>query len=644
MNQSNYRPDIDGLRAIAVIGVIFFHGNLGVSGGFCGVDVFFVISGYLITKIILNDLANKKFSMLAFWERRIRRIFPALVVVMLACLVAGWFLLLPYGYLVLAQSTIALLCFASNIQFWRTISYWSPAAEENPLLHTWSLSLEEQFYILVPVLVAGLYRLKRPHFVPGAFGIIVLASFAASIFGVRAEPAGAFFLLPSRAWELGMGALLCFLPPIRAQLWREVNSFLGLFGILFSFFFLTSETPFPGLAALPAVLGAALVIWSGTIDKQNKLPFVCRFLSMQPLVGVGLISYSLYLWHWPFFAFHRYLFGQPAPLGLSLLYMGLACFLSYLSWMYVEQPFRRKQFAPTKKALFLFFGATSIVILLFSGIVYLKGGLPFRIPPTALDFDRVKGNEEFVPKAKSEFAGGGEVLSFGVLGQRPEILVWGDSHAGVMLHAIDAACRKLEISGVAVIRGGTPPTFGWSGASQGSQEDKDSLNTGLEVENLLKNNNIQTVFLIFRWSYYVRRDPPLHISRKPIEGFDEAFLKTVDSMVRRGVQVVIFEEVPIFKNHIARGMALHHWIGTPKPTLTLGEHTEFQQPYQSVLECIRQNHPNVTILDPSHAIFEGDQVLYMAPDGVLLYRDEHHWTKIAAMKISNRIFEILQQP
>ena len=141
---NNYRADIDGLRAIAVLGVVFVHANLGLPGGFIGVDVFFVISGYLITKIILGDLEKGKFSMLDFWERRIRRIFPALAVVVLVCLVAGWFVLLPFGYLVLAQSTIALSCFASNIQFWRTISYWSPAAEENPLLHTWSLSVEEQ--------------------------------------------------------------------------------------------------------------------------------------------------------------------------------------------------------------------------------------------------------------------------------------------------------------------------------------------------------------------------------------------------------------------------------------------------------------------------------------------------------------------
>lgn len=643
-SKSHYRADIDGLRAIAVVGVVIFHANLGLPGGFVGVDVFFVISGYLITNIILGDLEKGKFSMLDFWERRIRRIFPALAVVVLFCLIAGWFLLLPFGYLVLAQATIALSCFASNIQFWRTISYWSPAAEENPLLHTWSLSVEEQFYLVVPLLIAGLYKFKRGLFVPFVIASCVIVSFVVSIYWVRAVPAGAFYLLPSRAWELGVGALVCFLPTLQSAFFRELLCISGLLGITASLFLLDSETPFPGVAALPPVIGAAFIIWSGAPNSLGHVPMISRWLSLKPFVAIGLISYSLYLWHWPFFAFHRYVFGQPAPHGLALLCIGLAFLLSFLSWRFVEQPFREKQIASTRKSLFTLFGVVTSAILIFSMGVYLKGGLPSRIPEPAMAYDRVEGNSDFVSHSKSELPGGGQILSIGDPDKNPEVLVWGDSHAGVMLHALDSACKQLGISGIAITRGGTPPTFSWSGQVAGSSEYKNSLEVGQEVKNLLESQNIKTVFLIFRWSYYVRRDPPLHISRKPIEGFEEAFIKTVEALVQKGIRVVVFEEVPIFQNHIARAMALNTWIGTPKPSMTIEEHSKFRQPYLGILVHIRKNFPNVKIFDPSPSLYKDDRISYLSSDGVLLYRDEHHWTKVATSKIINQIKELLSTP
>ncbi len=642
--RQKYRPDLDGLRALAVLGVVVFHANLGLPGGFVGVDVFFVISGYLITKIILGDLEKGKFSMLDFWERRIRRIFPALAVVVLFCLVAGWFLLLPFGYLVLAQATIALSCFASNIQFWRTISYWSPAAEENPLLHTWSLSVEEQFYLVVPLLVAGVYKYKRGIFVPFVIASGVVVSFVVSIYWVRVDPAGAFYLLPSRAWELGMGALVCFLPTLQSAFYRELLSICGLLGITASLFLLDSEMAFPGVAALPSVLGAALVIWAGAPNSLGHVPLISRGLSIKPFVAIGLISYSLYLWHWPFFAFHRYLYGQPPPHGLSLLFIGLEFLLSFLSWRFVEQPFRKKIIAPTRKVLFTIFAAVTLAILFFALGIYLKGGLPYRIPETAMAYDRVKGNSDFVSHSKKKLPGGGQILSFGESDKNSEVLVWGDSHAEVMLHTLDSVCKQLGTSGIAITRPGTPPTFSWSGQADGSAEHKNSLEVGREVKNLLESQDIKMVFLIFRWSFYVRRDPPLHISRKPIEGFEEAFIKTLETLTQNGIRVVVFEEVPIFQNHIARAMALNAWIGTPKPLLTIEAHSKFREPYVVILENVRKIFPTVMIFDPSPSLYKDHQISYLSSDGILLYRDEHHWTKTATFKIENKIEELLSIP
>ncbi len=642
-SKSHYRADIDGLRAIAVLGVVMFHANLGLPGGFVGVDVFFVISGYLITKIILNDLEKGKFSMLEFWERRIRRIFPALALVVLCCMIAGWFLLLPFGYLVLAQSSIALSFFASNIQFWRTINYWSPAAEEQPLLHTWSLSVEEQFYLIVPLMIAALYRFKRGFFAPIVIATCVLISFIVSLDWLRVDPKGAFFLLPSRAWELGAGSIVSFLPCLRISALREAVSICGLLGILSSLFLLDSEIAFPGLAALPSVVGTALVIWAGATNSLGHVPMISRGLAIKPLVAVGLISYSLYLWHWPFFAFYRYLFGQPAPAYLSVLFIVLTFFLSYFSWRFVEQPFRKKNIAATKKSLFLIFGVATSVTVLFSGLVYFNNGLPFRVPEAAMFYDRVDGNQDFVPLSKKILPRGGELINFGDANEKPRILVWGDSHAGVMLHALDSTCKKVGLSGIAVIRGGTPPTFGWTDQRMGSFEHHGALESGEAVKNLIENTDINTVFLIFRWSYYLQKTPSLHLSQAFTNGFEEAFLKTLTFLLQKRCRVVVLQEVPIFPSHVARSMALNVWIGSPRPSLTVQDHLNFRKPYEGVLKKIKDGYPEITIIDPGIAFYRDGKIRFLSEDGRLLYRDEHHLTKAANEQVEGFFHKILDE-
>jgi len=643
LKQNSYRADIDGLRAIAVLGVLIFHANLGILGGFVGVDVFFVISGYLISSLIIKELNNGTFSIVKFWERRIRRIFPALAFVVLFCMVAGWFLLLPFGYLVLAQSTIALSCFASNIQFWRTISYWSPGGEENPLLHTWSLSVEEQFYLIFPLLVACLYRFKRGFFVPAVIALGVLVSFTVSIFWLRADPSGAFYLLPSRAWELGLGVLVSFLPSLQKILLQEFISILGLVAILGSFFLLDSENSFPGVAALPSVMGAAMVVWSGNPNSSGHMPLVARALSIKPFVAIGLISYSLYLWHWPFFAFYSYLFGQPASKPLSIFFLGLAFLISYLSWKFIEQPFRKQQIAYTAKSLFCVFLLFYSFIIFFCLLIYINNGLSFRVPKSALDYDRVLGNEKFVPRTKKELPGDAQLIEFGVSDKKPEILVWGDSHAEVMLHSFDNVSKQVGISGIAIKRAGAPPTFGWSSKPDSSFEHRDLLKVGEYIEKLIDNGEIKTVFLIFRWSFYFRRNPALNLTQTPTRGFEEAFAKTVETFKRRGLRVVVFEEVPIFPMHIAKSMALNEWIGTPKPKLSILEHLEFRQQYELVICKIKEQNPSVIFFDPSPAIYQDGSVDYISADGFLYYRDTDHWTPKAVKKLEPAIRNILEK-
>jgi len=632
----SYRPDIDGLRAIAVLGVVLYHAGLGVPGGYVGVDIFFVISGFLITGLIFKDLENGTFSMLGFWERRVRRIYPALAVMVIMCLFAGYFLLLPFGYLVLAQSAIAQAVFSSNIQFWRTSGYFNPSAEENPLLHTWSLSVEEQFYLFVPLIIAGLFAWKREKLLMLSILLGVVLSFALSVYWLRVDPTGAFYLIPSRAWELGMGSLVALAQPLRTQIFRLLLGVAGLSGIFATFWLYDSRTLFPGLAALLPVMCSAGVIWSGMrFDQGSTQSHAHRVLAWGPLVSIGLLSYSLYLWHWPFFAFHRYLFGQNPSILLSIFYVILAFILSILSLKFVETPFRKRKLCTTRAQIIGFTIATTNLIVSLSALIYLKRGLPQRIPESALKYDRVQGNQRFNTKDKQDLPSGLRVQKLGVQGAPARTLLWGDSHAEVLLGALDSVCKELGVGAIAATKGGGPPVFGWSGERKTTSEHKRSVLACEEICSLLnKNKSIEQVILVFRWSYYIPRNPPLRISRSPIDGFSDALVLTVNELQKKGLKVSIMREVPIFQSHVARAMALHEWLGTPLPSLSKSEYEEFQKPYDNVISRTKLEDPGVLFIDPSpNFLNKYDYFEYVDSYGTLLYRDEHHLTLHGALRL-----------
>ena len=317
-----YRPDIDGLRAIAVLGVIFFHADFGCDGGFVGVDVFFVISGFLITSLIIKDLRAGNFSILGFWERRARRIFPALFVVTIATIIFGYFLLLPRDFELLGRSVLWLSLFTSNVFFWRnTNSYFSGSAEEMPLLHTWSLSLEEQFYLVVPFALLLLFKWRKSSGLMWIVSLGVLLSLLMSVLGTMRYESASFYLLTTRAWELGVGSMVALSKPLRSYPLKSAMAFVGILCVLVPFFIYDRSIPFPGLFAIPPVLGSALLILSGQNTKiSDPVPMVTRILSIKPLVFIGLLSYSLYLWHWPLLAFNEYLvIGKNSLLIKSIL-------------------------------------------------------------------------------------------------------------------------------------------------------------------------------------------------------------------------------------------------------------------------------------------------------------------------------------
>lgn len=334
------RREIDGLRAVAVLPVMLFHAGFSTfSGGFVGVDVFFVISGYLITTIIVEERLAGNFTLLGFYERRARRILPALYLVILCCLPFAWLWMTPDQTELFGWSVIAVSLFAANILFWRQTGYFAGPAEEMPLLHTWSLAVEEQFYLLFPVFVLLAWRIGLRNLAI-SIGILAAISLGIAEWGWRFKPIANFYLLPTRAWELligSMAAIYLIRRPLTFSHWNQPASLFGLGLVLYAVIVFDSRTPFPSLLALVPVIGTVLIILFATPET-----LVGRLLSLTPFVGIGLVSYSAYLWHQPLFAFARLRSIDEPDTPLMLVLIALALSLAWVSWRFVENPFRDK--------------------------------------------------------------------------------------------------------------------------------------------------------------------------------------------------------------------------------------------------------------------------------------------------------------
>ena len=333
-----YRAEIDGLRALAVVPVILFHAGFELfSGGFVGVDVFFVISGYLITTILIEDIENKRFSIIDFYERRARRILPALSFVMIFCVPFAWILLSDASLNKFGNGLIGVSLFLSNVVFWRQQGYFDESAELNPILHTWSLAVEEQYYVLFPIFLVLAWRFGKNR----VFWMIVVMSAISlllSEWGWRNQPTANFYLAPTRAWELFAGSLAAFIVQKQGVKKNNFLALLGLAAIIFSIFVYDENTPFPSVYALMPVLGVVLLVLYA-----EKETLVAKFLSLKVFVGIGLISYSAYLWHQPVFAFFRIYTNQISLHWLLALVLIIITFLlSYVSWRLVEKPFRNR--------------------------------------------------------------------------------------------------------------------------------------------------------------------------------------------------------------------------------------------------------------------------------------------------------------
>lgn len=453
-----YRYEIDGLRAIAVIPVIFFHAGVEYfSGGFVGVDIFFVISGYLITTIILSEKERGDFSLLNFYQRRARRILPALFFVMLVSLPIAWLVLLPYDMKNFSQSLVAVSVFASNVLFWIESGYWGTANELKPLLHTWSLAIEEQFYIIFPLFLVLMWKFRK-RWILTSLIIITLISLSISQWTAYNRPTANFFSLHTRAWELALGACIAFYFLYRKKtvhsfiflrIVDEALGFLGLIMIAYAVFVFNQATPFPSFYALVPTVGAALII----LFSSTKT-FVGRLLGMKIFVGIGLISYSAYLWHQPLIAFFRHAsFTEPS--NSLMVIVAITSFpIAYLSWKFIETPFRRKKFKSKTILIYSAIGSTIFITIGMAGVV--TDGFGSRLAKNQLTLSSIE-------KKRMVASGLGECDDNPVkspdcrTSDEPKILIWGDSYAMHLIPGILASNPDAKI--IEMTKGRCGPFF-----------------------------------------------------------------------------------------------------------------------------------------------------------------------------------------
>ena len=504
-----YRSEIDGLRAVAVLPVILSHAGFETfGGGFVGVDVFFVISGYLITSILIGELDRGDFSITRFYERRARRILPALLVVVLACMPFAWAWMMPSQLTDFGESVVAVAVFSSNILFWLEEGYFSTSSALKPLLHTWSLAVEEHFYLLFPLLLALIWRRARGRahrYALDAVLAVGAASFILSVVLERQAPSANFYLAPSRAWELMAGAACAFRTPGNPPKWSGAASLAGLVLIGAAVLGYDENTPFPGVYALPPVVGTSLVILfavPGTVT--------ARILSTAPMIGIGLISYSAYLWHQPVFAFARLRsLTEPGPMLMGGL-VALTFLLAWISWRWVEQPFRNPAASPLPTRASVFAAAAGAAVLLGTvGLTshFLKG-FPTRFGPKALLFVETgkleagkechfDENRPFTahpqPQCRSPNAAGAV-----------SVMVLGDSHALALSDALGKGLSEAGIGYYHVSYGGCVPLAGFRRLRAAADSACSDFNEA--AIRYAAATDIDTLVLIGRFPLYLHGD------------------------------------------------------------------------------------------------------------------------------------------
>lgn len=655
-----YRRDIDGLRALAVLSVVAYHASPALlTGGFVGVDVFFVISGYLISQSIFKSLDAENFSFANFYARRVRRIFPALIIVLLSSWIAGWFLLTGSEYILLGKHIAAGGGFVSNIVLWLESGYFDVGSKLKPLLHLWSLGIEEQYYIFWPIIAFVFW--KR------LFGAMVFTLFAISlavgIFSVGSHSVAAFYLPAGRIWELLAGSLLAYWTMTKKSSLRErlrvplgngaLNDLKAMFGLLLlagSVAGFNEDMPFPGWLALLPVGATCLFIWAGESAWVNR-----HVLGNPLLVFVGLISYPLYLWHWPLLTFARILQGAEPPLPVRFCLVVLSVVLAILTYLYVEKPVRRGKWPGVMSVTVL-----SLCLVAVSGLGYVSY-LRVIVPPRLqLGLAIADANQPARPYTVSscegviaeDAPGGANCRIWGDPKLQDSFVVWGDSHAHAWLAVIADIAEAKGAKLVEFAYAGCPPVLGVRRTTVGGNADAcNSFGLSAGVMDAIRKIKPKTTFLVARWSLYTRG---LYVNGELVERSfvtsgpsGDATPETSKASLAIGLRstfealsefgdVVVFRTIPILNSPIESG-AIRDPDGFEP---TMAEHRAYQAIPDQLIDAAARGLPSVKIFDAANVIC--DAKCHAIVNGLPIYSDDNHVTERATLLFKNAILQSMQ--
>ncbi len=632
--------------------MLFFHVDLWpFSGGFVGVDIFFVISGYLIASIIARELEQGRFSLTHFYARRIRRIFPALFATIAVTIVAGSQILLPLDYRALGMSAVATVLFASNLYFARHSGYFGVAAEEAPLLHTWSLAVEEQFYILFPLLMlCAFWTGGRTRLLLGAMALL---SFGAALLLVDRTPILAFYLPFPRAWEFLAGALLAtgLLPPLRSRFAAQLGALAGIALIGWAVASFSSATIFPGLNALCPVLGAMLILHAGRTGSA-----VSRMLGSAVPVAIGRISYSLYLWHWPIVVFWTYRTDGDWRFREQVLIILLSILVAALSWRFVEEPFRKARGFTTARA-FAFAGAMVAAGCGAGALLYFSGGLPARVAPSVAALDAASRSMAYLPERCSGMAPLRDraLCAVGARnGSAPSFLLWGDSHAHALKPAFDQAADALGLSGRIASYPACPTLLGLDRLDQPPSHDCSAFNA--QVLAMLRDRpSIRTVFLVSRWGLCANgRRPeggtPCYLGRDEDDDrsltrdaalFRLGLKETVRTLTAMGRRVILVAPIPEFRRSVPETLARAELYSEPsRLALSQADYLRRQRGVFGAFDEMRRRFA-VGIIYPHHLLCRTGHCAIMA-HGVPLYADDDHLSRQGSLLLSGMVYEAMR--
>lgn len=656
MSELRYRPDVDGLRAIAVLSVVLFHAGVqSISGGFSGVDVFFVISGFLITSIIAKEIRRGDFSIVTFYERRIRRILPAFFVVTAFSSIIAFILLMPKEFEGYGKSLIAAALSISNILFYSESGYFDSSAEVKPLLHTWSLGVEEQFYIFFPIFLLAISRFSKQRWVVWMLPLAI-ASFLASVWGAEHQPSATFYLAPTRAWELAMGAILALgaIPVVHHRFLREIVAFAGTGLIVWGDVALTSESAFPGINALLPCVGAALIIHAGTSGQS----LVGHLLGWRPLVLIGLISYSLYLWHWPLLVFAKYYAVRPLTNIETIVVLLTALIAAIASWHFVERPFRKRKMIISRPSVFVGGSILTVVAVAFGLVVVLSKGWPSRMPDDALKLANgasdISASSMACMEKNRTMKEGGELCYIGAEKGTPSFIVLGDSHAGALMPGVDLAAKKWGAKGIHAAMHSCPPLDGV--INRKDEIGQRCMKFRNEMLALIEGSPaIQNVVLIARWAAFAEgtrygKDDigpkpllidELHQSTGNHNVFAAGLERTVERLRRANKQVYIVFSVPEVGWNVPRVSARNVFVSNDMDIRPKMRDFSNRNIYVSEIIDRLVSKQGVKVIKPEFVLCTSGYCS-ITINGKSLYYDDNHLSVFGAEFISGLFDPIFQ--